>query len=76
MDALGNPSASGVRQITVGTGGISLGGFSSDPPTSEVRDRTTHGVLRIVLYPDRYRWQFIPAPGFGSFTDSGTEACN
>jgi hypothetical protein len=33
-------------------------------------------VLRIVLYPGRYRWQFIPAPGFGAFTDSGTAACS
>jgi hypothetical protein len=76
MDAQGNPSATGVRQITVGTGGVNLGGFSSDPPTSVVRDRDTHGVLRLVLYPDRYRWEFIPAPGFGSFTDAGTASCN
>jgi hypothetical protein len=76
LDATGNPSATGVRTFIVGTGGISLGGFSTDPPYTAVRDKTTHGVLRIVLYPGRYRWQFIPAPGFGAFTDSGTAACN
>ncbi len=76
LDANGNQTASGVRTFIVGTGGIGLGGFSTDPPYSEVRDRNTHGVLRLVLYPNRYRWQFIPAPGFGSFTDSGTESCN
>jgi hypothetical protein len=76
LDADGNQTATGVRTFIVGTGGIGLGGFSTDPPYSEVRDRNTHGVLRLVLYPNRYRWQFIPAPGFGSFTDSGTESCD
>jgi hypothetical protein len=76
LDAAGNQSATGVRTFIVGTGGIGLGGFATDPPYSAVRDKTTHGVLRLVLYPDRYRWQFIPAPGFGSFTDSGSAPCN
>jgi hypothetical protein len=76
LDASGNPSATGARTFIVGTGGIGLGGFATDPPYSAVRDKTTHGVLRLVLYPDRYRWQFIPAPGFGSFTDSGSAPCN
>jgi len=76
MNASGNASPTGVREFIVGTGGTGLGGFGTDPPNSEVRDKTTHGVLRIVLYPNRYRWQFIPAPGFGSFTDTGTASCN
>jgi len=76
MDRNGTASPTGVREFVVGTGGISLGGFGTNPPNSEVRDRNTHGVLRLVLYPTRYRWQFIPAPGFGSFTDSGTASCN
>ncbi len=76
MDANGNASPTGVREFIVGTGGTGLGGFGTDPPNSVVRDKTTHGVIRIVLYPNRYRWEFIPAPGFGSFTDSGSANCN
>jgi hypothetical protein len=33
-------------------------------------------VLRLTLYEKRYRWEFLPAPGFGTFTDSGNGTCN
>jgi hypothetical protein len=78
MDAAGNPSATGIRAFVVGTGGgETLGSsFPIIQPNSVVRDNTTRGVLRLTLYAGRYRWEFLPAPGFGTFTDAGSGACN
>jgi hypothetical protein len=78
MDAAGNASATGMRAFVVGTGGgESLGSsFPIIQPNSEVRNNNTRGVLRLTLYEKRYRWEFLPAPGFGTFTDSGNGTCN
>ena len=66
----------GVREFVVGTGGRSLSGFRSRPDAEvELRDDTTHGVIRMTLRADRYQWQFVPEAG-GSFTDSGTDLCH
>lgn len=65
----------GVRQFIVGTGGAALYGFPSEHALLEVRDNTSHGVLRLDLEPGSYSWQFLPVPG-DAFTDSGTRACH
>jgi hypothetical protein len=65
----------GIRQITVGTGGAPLYEFKTILPNSEVRDNTTHGVIKLSLGDQRYEWEFVPAAG-GSFTDSGSENCH
>jgi hypothetical protein len=70
IDSLGRPSASGVRQIIVGTGGTSLRGQSFVQPGSELRNFDTHGIVDINLSSTGYSGTFVPAPGFGSFTDS------
>ena len=44
-------------------------------PNSEVRDDTTHGVLKVTLGADGFDWVFLPAGG-GTFTDSGREVCH
>ena len=76
MDRNGAASPTGVRAFVVGTGGgEALSNWGPIQPNSEVRDNTTRGVLRIVLYAMRYRWEFIPAPGFGAFRDAGTGTC-
>lgn len=69
----------GIRQFVVGTGGTYLRPFPGPPlPTTEVRDDDTHGVLKLTLYQDRYRWVFLPAAsddvdsGMASFSDAGT----
>lgn len=71
QDAEGRRDRNGIRQFTVGTGGYTLYGFNSPPaPTTEARNNTSFGVLRLRLEPDGYRWRFIPATG--TFTDRGS----
>ncbi|MFN2570966.1 MAG: PKD domain-containing protein [Gemmatimonadales bacterium] len=71
----------GIRQITVGTGGgEGLYGFGSTNPNLEVRagngENGTYGVLKLTLKNGSYSWQFMPAAGQGSFTDSGSANCH
>jgi len=70
--------AHGVRQITVGTGG-GEGLYTlpdTRPPNLEVGNSTTFGVLKLTLKDGGYDWRFIPAPGEGTFTDSGSGSCH
>jgi hypothetical protein len=67
-------AARGVRQITVGTGGAGTHGFNTPVPNSEVRDRSTYGVIKLTLHADRYEWEFVPVAG-SSFRDSGSGSC-
>jgi hypothetical protein len=77
--ALQSPSQAadpnGIREIVVGTGGNSLGGFSTIQPNSQVRNNTTFGVLKVTLHATSYDWEFVPEPG-KTFTDKGTQACH
>jgi acid phosphatase type 7 len=73
QDPAGRPDPSGPRQFTVGTGGFTLYDFRGPPArTTQARDNTSFGVLRLRLQPDGYRWRFIPATG--DFTDRGRAA--
>jgi hypothetical protein len=66
----------GIREFVVGTGGRNHYGFSSKTqPNSEVRNSDTFGVLKLVLHPTGYDWQFVPESG-RTFTDSGTGSCH
>jgi hypothetical protein len=48
--------------------------FMSPPhPASQVRI-STHGVLKLTLWPDRYAWEFVSLTG--RILDSGQEACH
>jgi acid phosphatase type 7 len=67
--------ARGIREFVAGTGGAGLYSFASPQPNSEVRDDTSHGVLRLTLHPGSYGWQFVPIAG-DSFADSGTASCH
>ncbi|MEA2276615.1 MAG: hypothetical protein QOC78_1575 [Solirubrobacteraceae bacterium] len=68
--------ARGIVAFTVGTGGDSHYPFDGPPvANSLVRDDSTWGVLRLVLRPDGYDFQFIPVPG-ATFTDSGSGTCH
>jgi acid phosphatase type 7 len=61
----------GLRQFVVGTGGGALGRLMPEPREhTEVRDNESHGVLRLELHQDSYRWEFLAAPG-SDFTDEG-----
>jgi hypothetical protein len=75
IDSLGRPSASGVREIVVGTGGTSLRGQSFVQPGSEVRNFDTHGIVDINLASTGYSGTFVPAEGFGTFKDIFNGTC-
>ena len=75
INSSGQVSASGVRQIIVGTGGTNLRGQGFVQPGSEVRNFNTHGIVDINLTSTGYSGKFVPAPGFGSFTDSFSGTC-
>lgn len=75
MDGDGQPDPQGLREIVVGTGGRSLYGFDPPLPTTEVRDNTSYGVLKVTLYETGYDWEFIPAAG-STFTDRGSGTCH
>ncbi len=65
----------GIRQFVVGTGGSSLSSFSSSTAAnSQVRNSSTHGVIKFTLHPTSYDWQFVPIAG-QTFTDSGSTSC-
>jgi acid phosphatase type 7 len=65
----------GIREIVAGTGGKSHRPFAKPLPTSEVRDDTTFGVLKLMLHPTSYDWVFLPEAG-KQFTDSGSGQCH
>jgi hypothetical protein len=74
MNASGEAKSPGLRQIIVGTGGVNHYGFINPLPTSQVRNSSTYGVLKLTLSSTSYSWQFIPVEG-RTFTDSGTTSC-
>jgi len=78
--ALQDPSGSedpahGIRQITVGTGGRSHTYLGIPQENSEVRNADTFGVLKLILSPGKFSWQFIPEAG-KTFHDSGEGVCH
>lgn len=75
MDETGTAVSPGLREIVVGTGGVNHDGYVTRLPTSEVRNASAYGVLKLTLRPGSYSWQFIPVAG-ESFTDSGTTDCH
>jgi acid phosphatase type 7 len=64
----------GIRQFTVGTGGVEHGGIGTIKANSQVRNTTTFGVLKLTLKPTSYSWEFVPEAG-KTFTDSGATNC-
>lgn len=62
----------GIRQFTVGTGGVFLYQPVMVHANSEVR-LVTFGVQKLTLRSDGYDWQFIPVSGPG---DAGIGACH
>ena len=76
LDPDGNPDpARGIRSFVVGTGGRSRYPFGPPIAGSEVRDRSTFGVLALTLRADGYDWAFVPS-GDGTFTDEGSGRCH
>lgn len=74
----GQPDPSGgIRQFVVGTGGRELYPFTEGPiqANSAARNDQVFGVLKLVLRPDGYDWEFLPVAG-ERFTDSGSARCH
>jgi len=65
----------GILEIIAGTGGSSLSKTGSIAKNSARQNDKTFGVLKLTLYPERYRWEFIPVEGM-TFADSGNGACH
>lgn len=74
----GQATPGGVVQFIVGTGGKSHGGLA-DPAqrwaNSAAGTSKDYGVLRLVLRPTGYDFEFVPE-GSSTFTDSGTASCH
>ncbi len=68
-------AATGIREFVVGTGGASLRSFRTVRANSEVRNSTTHGVIKLTLNATGYAWQFMPVAG-RTFKDSGSGTCH
>jgi acid phosphatase type 7 len=65
----------GIRAFVVGTGGSELYSLDAPRPNSEVRNNTSHGILRLTLGEGRYSWQYVPIAG-DSFSDAGSDNCH
>jgi hypothetical protein len=75
MNASGVSASPGLREFVVGTGGVNHYGFGSALSTSQVRNSSTYGVLKLTLNSTSYSWKFVPVAG-KTFTDSGTTNCH
>jgi acid phosphatase type 7 len=76
MDAAGQEDDGGTRLFIVGTGGGNLRPFERpELPTSDVRNDSSWGVLRLTLRGDGYDWRFLPVAG-ATFSDSGSGSCH
>lgn len=75
MNASGAATTPGLREIVVGTGGVGLYPFGTPLSTSQARNNSTYGVLKLTLKSTSYDWQFVPVAG-STFTDSGSTNCH
>ncbi len=74
----GAPSDEGIRQFTVGTGGMDLGPADYVPTVNSiVRQATTFGVLELALRPNGYDWRFVSEQDAAvPFIDEGSAPCH
>lgn len=75
LDASGKADPRGIRHFIVGTGGAALYEIGVVKPHSEVRNVTSHGVVKFTLQATSYDWEFVPIAG-QSFRDRGSAPCH
>jgi hypothetical protein len=75
MNASGTAASPGLREFVAGTGGASHYSFGTTLSTSQIRNSSTYGVLKLTLNSTSYSWKFVPVAG-KTFTDSGTTNCH
>ncbi len=63
-----------IREFVVGTGGAPLYPFGTAKANSQVRNNTTHGVIKLTLSPTGYAWKYITTTG--AVADSGSANCH
>jgi acid phosphatase type 7 len=71
-DQIADPN--GIREFIVGTGGRKLSRKTKDTPNSRFTDFIHHGLLKLTLTADQYRWEFIAVDG--AILDQGQTATN
>jgi hypothetical protein len=75
QDVWGRPDPlQGIRQFTVGSGGINHDRFVRIARNSQVRSGA-FGVLDLTLEAGSYRWRFVTAPS-GRLRDAGSARCH
>jgi hypothetical protein len=72
--ASGAASSTGIRQITVGTGGRDSQGFGTVLANSVVHKNQIFGVMKLTLSPTSYSWSYVADPTT-PFSDSGSGNC-
>jgi calcineurin-like phosphoesterase family protein len=65
----------GIREFVAGTGGNGHYSFSRPIANTEAYNYDTYGVLKLVLSPGAYSWEFIPVTG-GTYHDAGSGTCH
>ena len=70
----GSADPSGIRQLTIGTGGKALYAAQRVAPNSELIIDDTFGVLELTLHADAYDWRFLTVDV--AVADAGTGACH
>ena len=71
INADGRPDPQGARLFTVGTGGARVYSIGGVRPTTEAK-AAVWGVIKFVLQPGGYRWEFRSVEGI---LDSGLDTC-
>ncbi len=74
QDANGAAKATGLTQLTVGTGGAFYTGTGTIAANSVKHQTQLYGVEKLVLHSTSWDYSFIPENS--SFTDSGTGTCH
>jgi acid phosphatase type 7 len=69
----GTSSPDGIRQFTVGTGGVELYRIEKETPNREVVDDRNFGVLFLTLKEEGYTWKFVTIAG--ETLDEGKGTC-
>ncbi|MGZ4182704.1 MAG: metallophosphoesterase family protein [Solirubrobacteraceae bacterium] len=74
MDPNGNPTANGVREFVVGTGGENLVALNNPQSTLQASDDRDFGALALTLHAGSYDWTFKNTSG--AVIDTGSAACH
>lgn len=67
-------TARGLRQFVVGTGGTGTEDFLAVPRSGSLKRVKAYGVLKLTLWPARYKWEFIDVTGV--VRDKGYDKCH